>query len=85
MPKRALTEFLDNQYGLNRRKTVLLLGPYAARFVLEPTALFEDLRGVRQFAAGRCAISFSLDQMMKMPDCKRDAWRDLSPLVQPTT
>ena len=80
--REALTEFLDNQYGLNRRKTLLLLGPYAARFVLQPDELFESLRGVRAFAAGHCAVSFSLDQMMKVPACKPDAWQDLRPLLQ---
>ncbi|WP_461538375.1 uracil-DNA glycosylase family protein [Spongorhabdus nitratireducens] len=83
--REALTEFLDNQYGLNRRKTLLLLGPYAARFVLKPDELFENLRGVRTFAAGHCAVSFSLDQMMKVPACKPDAWQDLRPLLQPSS
>ena len=79
----AVSAFLRNQYGLSRRKTILLLGQSAARFVLDPEKDFEQLRGVQpgthtnQFFV----VTYGLNELMKQPILKQEAWHDLSILI----
>lgn len=77
----AVQAFLNNQFGFEKQQTVLLLGEAAARFVLEPTADFETLRGVRTAGKQRIAITHSLNELMKQPVLKQEAWDDLRPLL----
>lgn len=80
----AVCAFLSNQYGFARRKTVLLLGRAAARFVVHPEKSFEDLRGVQQGVHGDqyFATTYSLNELMKLPRHKAEAWIDLVPLLR---
>ncbi len=79
----AVCAYLSNQYGLSRRKFVLLLGQSAARFVLDPEKSFEQLRGIQQGTHTNqwFAVTHGLNELMKQPILKREAWQDLSPLL----
>lgn len=79
----AVCAYLSNQYGLSRRKFVLLLGQSAARFVLDPEKSFEQLRGIQQgtHTDQWFAVTHGLNELMKQPTLKREAWQDLSPLL----
>lgn len=79
----AVCAYLSNQFGLARRKLVLLFGPAAARFVIDPERTFEELRGVQPglHAEQHFAVSHGLNELMKLPALKAEAWKDLSPLL----
>ncbi|OED44995.1 hypothetical protein ACH42_06160 [Endozoicomonas sp. (ex Bugula neritina AB1)] len=83
----AVCAFLSNQYGFARRKTVLLLGQAAARFVIDPDKTFDDLRGVQQGTHGNqyFATTYGLNELMKLPQHKAEAWLDLVPLLRNQT
>ena len=78
----AVCAYLSNQFGLARRKVVLLLGRAAARFVIDPDRPFDQLRGIQTglHAEQWFAASFSLNELMKVPALKSETWKDLSPL-----
>lgn len=79
----AVCAFLSNQFGLARRKRVLLFGPAAARFVIDPARSFEELRGVQPglHADQYFAASHGLNELMRLPSLKAEAWKDISPLL----
>ncbi|AMO57796.1 hypothetical protein GZ77_13095 [Endozoicomonas montiporae] len=79
----AVCAYLSNQFGLARRKLVLLFGPAAARFVIDPERSFEELRGVQpgMHAEQHFAVSHGLNELMKLPSLKADVWTDLKPLL----
>ena len=83
----AVAAFLNNQYGLHRRRIVLLLGQSAARFVMNPKQTFGQLRGIQPgtHPEQTFAITYGLNELMKQPVLKADAWQDLSPLLLKTT
>lgn len=83
----AVCGFLSNQFGLAQRKIVLLLGQAAARFVIEPSKNFDALRGIQQGIHPEqiFAASHGLNELMKVPQLKAEAWRDLAPVLNNTT
>jgi uracil-DNA glycosylase len=78
----AVCAYLSNQFGLARRKVVLLFGQSAARFVIDPQRNFDDLRGLQPGLHSEqwFAVSHGLNELMKLPALKSEAWKDLSPL-----
>ena len=77
----AVNVYLNTQHGLARRTTILLFGQAAARFVLDPQKNFDQLRGL-QATSNQCfAVTHSLNELMKQPALKREAWQDLAPLL----
>lgn len=78
----AVCAYLSNQFGLARRKVVLLFGSAAARFVIDPSRHFDDLRGVQpgMHAEQLFAVSHGLNELMKLPSLKAETWKDLTPL-----
>ena len=79
----AVCAFLSNQFGLARRNRVLLFGPAAARFVIDPARSFEELRGIQPglHAGQYFAASHGLNELMKLPALKAEAWKDIAPLL----
>ncbi|WP_263322113.1 hypothetical protein [Endozoicomonas sp. Mp262] len=75
----AVKAFLNNQFGLNRQHTVLLLGQAAARFVIDPNRSFEELKGFHEQQPGqpKMIVSHSLNELMKIPGLKPETWQDL--------
>lgn len=63
---------------------VLLLGDSAARLVLQSEEGGDGMRGLlfRPRSHVAALASASLSEMLQVPGCKRDVWRDLQPLIQ---
>ena len=82
----AVCAFLSNQFGLSRRKLVLLFGAAAARFVIDPERTFEDLRGLQTglHAQQYFVASHGLNELMKLPSLKAETWKDLQALLSAT-
>lgn len=84
----AVNVYLNTQHSLASRKTILLFGQAAARFVLDPQKNFDQLRGLQPTSDQCFAATYSLNELMKQPALKREAWQDLAPLLartQPAT
>ena len=77
----AVNVYLNTQHRLASRKTVLLFGQAAARFVLDPQKSFEQLRGLQPNSEQHIAVTHGLNELMKQPVLKREAWHDLVPLL----
>ena len=79
----AVDAFLANQYGLSRKKVILLLGQAAAHFVFDQTRAFEELRGIHpDKSTGQIvAITHGLNELMKIPSLKPETWQDLQALI----
>ncbi len=77
----AVNVYLNTQHRLASRKTVLLFGQAAARFVLDPQKSFEQLRGLQATSEQHIAVTHGLNELMKQPVLKREAWHDLVPLL----
>ncbi|WP_330926542.1 hypothetical protein [Candidatus Sororendozoicomonas aggregata] len=82
----AVRAFLQNQFGLSRQHVILLFGQAAARFVINPGKSFDALRGARTglFDNQQVAVTYSLNELMKIPALKADAWADLRSLLSTT-
>ncbi|GGK65764.1 hypothetical protein [Amphritea balenae] len=63
--------------------TVILLGEAAAQMILERSEPLDQLRGMLFSLRSdvKTLATASLSEMMTLPDCKRDVWRDLQPLL----
>ena len=80
----AVNVYLNTQHSLDRRKTILLFGQAAARFVLDPQKNFDQLRGLQRLPDQCFAVTHGLNELMKQPALKREAWQDLAPLLVTT-
>ncbi len=82
----AVGAFLQNQFGLSRQHVILLFGQAAARFVIDSGKPFDTLRGVQSglFDNQQVAVTYSLNELMKIPALKASAWIDLQPLLSRT-
>ena len=79
----AVQGFLINRFGLFRRKYVLLLGTFSARHALGNYGEFDSLHGVHTRKDGqKWGVSYSLDQILKIPTLKAEVWAHFSPLIQ---
>ena len=78
----AVCAYLSNQFGLAHHKVILLLGQSAARFVIDPHKSFDALRGIQKGTHSQqvFAVSHGLNELMKLPHLKAEAWQDLAPL-----
>ena len=78
----AVCAYLCNQFGLTHHNLVLLLGQAAARFVIDPHASFDELRGIKEGTHSQqvFAVSHGLNELMKLSHLKAEAWQDLAPL-----
>lgn len=84
----AVNVYLNTQHRLDRRKNILLFGQAAARFVLDPQKTFDQLRGLQPLPDQCFAVTYGLNELMKQPALKREAWQDLAPMLvrtQPET
>lgn len=68
----------------NKVSQVILLGEAAARMVLERDEPLDQLRGMLFSLRSdvKTLASASLTEMIAVPGCKRDVWRDLQPLLE---
>ena len=80
--KEALQGFLNNQFGLSRRKIVLLFGRTSCHYLWDHSKEFEQCRGYHNRNNTHYALTYSLGEMMSLPDFKADTWHDLAPLKE---
>lgn len=75
-----LNKILDNASP----RLMLLLGESAAQLIMKRDESIEDMRGlVFSFTSQIRAIStHSLTQMMQIPECKKDVWKDLQKVLK---
>lgn len=82
--KEAANAYLINQFGLKRRKTVLLFGRTGAALIWgESQTLdiaFDQCRGTHERDGIRYGITYSLGELMQIPSLKAEAWANLKPL-----
>lgn len=76
----AVRCFLTNQFGLQRRKTVLLFGRNSGTCLWSGT--FDTARGIQEKDGVTYAITCSLGEMMGIPELKAEAWADLKGLCK---
>lgn len=74
--------FLDRQFALAKPKRVLVLGNFAARFLLGGTDTIHEMRGEwRTITTGgetfKALATLHPHDLMSAPICKRLAWQDL--------
>ncbi len=81
----AVHAYLNNQFGLKRRKTVLIFGRTAGSFLWDAQQDFEEYRGVQQREGVHYGITFSLGELMNVPGLKAEAWKSLRNLGSPPT
>ena len=71
----AVRCFLTNQFGLQRRKTILLFGRNSGTYLWSDP--FDTTRGIQEKDGVTYAITCSLGEMMGIPELKAEAWADL--------
>ena len=83
--KEAVYGYLNNQFGLKRRKTILLFGQASCSYLWRHDASFEDCRGIQERDNIQYGITCSLGEMMGIPELKAEAWANLKPLITPSS
>ena len=85
--REAVQCFLANQFGWQRRKTILLFGRTSGTCLWGSQESwdtpFESFRGLQKKDDVTYAITCSLGEMMGIPELKADAWADLKGLCKP--
>ncbi len=78
--KEAVLAYLTNQFGLKRRKTILLFGQQSAAYLWDNTQDFEHARGHHERNGVRYGVTYSLGELINVPSLKAEAWANLKPL-----
>ncbi|GGO78736.1 hypothetical protein GCM10011348_11390 [Marinobacterium nitratireducens] len=79
----AVQRKLERMLESTSPRFVLLLGETAARLVLRTREAGDGVRGVvfRPRSDLPAIATASLSEMLQVPGCKREVWRDLQPLI----
>ncbi|MGI0117082.1 hypothetical protein [Zooshikella sp. RANM57] len=79
----ALSRYLVCHYQFSDCSNVLLLGRDAAEYTLNKNKPFEQLRGLQKSSNGkqRIVVTHSVDELLKIPQYKRETWADLVTLL----
>ncbi|WP_261843892.1 hypothetical protein [Aliamphritea ceti] len=82
--RKAVTHKLNKSLAGRPVNQVLLLGEAAAQMIIQRSEPLEQLRGILFSLRSDVKVlaSSSLSEMMTVPGCKKDVWRDLQPLLQ---
>ncbi|CAM3756226.1 hypothetical protein [Parendozoicomonas haliclonae] len=78
--REAVMAYLNNQFGLKRRKTILLFGRNSCTHLWNHEKDFEQCLGVHERDDTRYGITSSLGELMSIPSMKADAWANLKAL-----
>ncbi len=80
----AVQRKFDRVLEQSPARFVLLLGESAAQLVLQTRESGDGMRGVlfRPRSEVPALATASLSEMLQVPGCKRDVWRDLQPLIR---
>ncbi|MBU2714111.1 hypothetical protein [Zooshikella harenae] len=79
----ALSRYLVCHYQYKDHSNILLLGRDAAKFTLNTDKPFEQLRGLQKVNNDkqRIVVTHSVDELLKIPQYKRETWADLVMLL----
>ncbi len=75
----AVQGFLKHRCSLEKYQQILLFGPMSAQYVCEVESASNY--GVFTQSDIQYAYSYSLDQLVQIPQCKAEAWSHLSSLI----
>ncbi len=78
--KEAVLAYLTNQFGLKRRKTILLFGQQSAAYLWDNAQDFDHARGHHERNGVRYGVTYSLGELINVPSLKAEAWANLKPL-----
>ncbi len=80
----AVQRKFDLMLQQSQARFVLLLGDAAARLLLQSPEAGDGMRGMlfRPRSHVPALATASLSEMLQVPGCKRDVWRDLQPLMR---
>ncbi len=81
--KEAVVAYLTNQFGLKRRRTILLFGQHCTAYLWDNTQDFDQMRGHHERDGVRYGITYSLGELINVPALKAEAWTNLKPLQLP--
>jgi|GEM_PF-2138309 len=79
--REAVQAWLGNQYGLARRKTLLVFGRAAYSCLWPGPESFDDSCGFQWVSGMGFGVTCSLGEMLHIPQFKAEAWRHLRPLA----
>lgn len=79
----AINAFLTKQFNLPQKQVVLLFGQAASHLVFDSSHSFDELKGIHLHPDIQkiYAITYGLNELMKIPPLKEEAWHDLQPLL----
>ncbi|MBN3563886.1 hypothetical protein [Aliamphritea spongicola] len=82
--RKAVMHKLNKSLAALPVSQVILLGESAAQMIIQRSEPLEQLRGILFSLRSDVKVlaSASLSEMMTVPGCKKDVWRDLQPLIQ---
>ncbi|WP_163832422.1 uracil-DNA glycosylase family protein [Spartinivicinus ruber] len=75
--KAAVKAYLREQLDLSDKKLVIFMGPAAAKFGLGLEQDFDSWRGTQQQGEQWIAVTHSINEILRLPQCKKEAWKDL--------
>ncbi len=82
--RKAVMHKLNKSLATQPVSQVLLFGEAAAQMIIQRSEPLDQLRGILFSLRSDVKVlaSASLSEMMTVPGCKKDVWRDLQPLLQ---
>ena len=82
--RKAVMHKLNKSLASRPVSQVLLFGEAAAQMIIQRSEPLEQLRGILFSLRSDVKVlaSASLSEMMTVPGCKKDVWRDLQPMLQ---
>ncbi|MDE1463087.1 hypothetical protein [Spartinivicinus poritis] len=78
----AVKAYLEGQLGFSSKKLVILMGAMAVKYGLGLDKDFESVRGVSQQSEQWLAVTHSLNEILRLPQYKKEAWKDLSAITK---
>ena len=78
----ALCSFLDTQFGLSRRQTVLLFGPVSTTAARAPFSGDGGEYGYHRHHTVDYVVTHSLDQLLHQPALKASTWQHIQALTE---
>lgn len=82
--RKAVMHKLNKSLAGQPVNQVILFGEAAAQMIIQRSEPLDQLRGILFSLRSDVKVlaSASLSEMMTVPGCKKDVWRDLQPLIQ---
>ncbi|MCX4028055.1 hypothetical protein H0A36_25075 [Endozoicomonas sp. SM1973] len=78
----AVKAYLEGQLGFSSKKLVILMGATAVKYGLSLDKDFESVRGLKQQGEQWLAVTHSLNEILRLPQYKKEAWKDLAAITK---